>query len=62
LSEHYASLGTQTNTVNDFSGYGAQQSGETFSFRNVADDEVVTAISRVKSNAIGLDGISLKLN
>lgn len=60
LSEYYASLGAQSSQINDISDYGPQPAGETFSFQNVTDEEVVKAVSGVKSNAIGLDGISLK--
>lgn len=34
---------------------------EAFAFRNVTEDELILALSGIKSNAAGVDGISLKL-
>jgi Reverse transcriptase (RNA-dependent DNA polymerase) len=60
LSDYYASIGAHASPVVDFDEYGPQTNGEAFSFQNVTDAEVVKAILGVKSNAIGLDGVSLR--
>ncbi|XP_075150516.1 uncharacterized protein LOC142224618 [Haematobia irritans] len=41
----------ESNVVNDFNG---------FSFRNVSEEELWCAVSRVKSNSVGDDGIPIK--
>jgi hypothetical protein len=60
LSDYYASISAQSSQLNDFTDYGPRSTGETFSFHCVTDEDVKKAISGVKSNAIGLDGVSLK--
>jgi len=60
LSDYFASIGKLSCPTPNFSEYGPQSTGETFSFQTVMDSEVAKAISGVKSNAIGLDDISLR--
>jgi len=47
------------NSQNNFQ-FVPNSSNNSFSFRNVSNDEVFSAINKIKSNAIGYDGISTR--